>query len=85
MQILQRRGTGFHGIITSLAKEKLKNGEGCIQRCLHEHLLSEGHNGFINEVKIISIDKTDPSDPSRREAFWRTKLKTLAPTGLNVE
>ena len=56
-----------------------------MQRYLHEHLLSEGHNGFINEVKIISVDKTDPSDPSRREAFWRTKLKTLAPTGLNVE
>ena len=37
------------------------------------------------EVEIVSIDKTDPSDPTRREEFWRTKLKTLAPYGLNVE
>ena len=29
--------------------------------------------------------KTDPSDLTRREEFWRNKLKTLAPYGLNVE
>ena len=47
--------------------------------------LSEGHNGLIYDVEIIFIDKADPSDPTRREEFWRTKLKTLAPYGLNVE
>ena len=30
------------------------------------------------------IDKTDPSDPTRKEFFWMRKLKTLAPLGLNV-
>ena len=47
--------------------------------------LSEGHNGLINDVEIIFIDKTDLSEPTRREQFWRTKLKTLAPNGLDVE
>ena len=42
-------------------------------------------NGLINDVEIIFIDKTDPSDPTRIEDFWRTKLKTLAPYGFNVE
>ena len=56
-----------------------------MQRCLHEHFLSQSHNGLINNVESIFIDKTDPSDPTRREEFWKTKLKTLAPYGLNVE
>ena len=59
--------------------------EDCIQRYLHEHFLSKGHNGLINDIEIIFIDKTDPSDPARREEFWRTKLKTFAPYSLNVE
>ena len=56
-----------------------------IQIDFHDHFLSEGHNGLIDDVEIVFIDKTDPSDPTRREEFWRNKLKTLAPYGLNVE
>ena len=56
-----------------------------MQRYLHEHFLSESDNGLINDVEIMFIDKTDPSEPIRREEFRRTKLKTLAPYGLNVE
>ena len=56
-----------------------------MQRYLHEHFLTENHNGLINDVESIFIDKTDPSDPTRREEFWKTKLKTLAPYGLNLE
>ena len=56
-----------------------------MQRYLLEHFLSEGQNGLINIVKIIFTDKFDLSDPTRREEFWRTRLKTLAPYGLNVE
>ena len=37
---------------------------------------------YICEIRLI--DKTDPSDPIRREFFWMQKLKTLAPLGLNV-
>ena len=56
-----------------------------MQKYLHDHFLSEDHDGLVNNVVIIFIDKTDPSDPERREEFWRTKLRTLAPHGLNIE
>ena len=52
---------------------------------MHDHFLSEGHNGLINDVKIVFIDKTDSSDLTRREEFWSIKLKTLVHYGLNVE
>ena len=66
-------------------QRKAKNGEDCIQKYFHDHFLSECHNGLINDVEIVFIDKTDPSDPTRREEFWRNEVKTLAPYGLNVE
>ena len=56
-----------------------------MQKYLHDHFLSEDHDGLINNVVIIFIYKTVPSDPERREEFWRVKLRTLAPLGLNVE
>ena len=51
----------------------------------YDHFLSEGHKGLINDVEIVFIKKTDPSNPARREEFWRNKPKTLAPYVLNVE
>ena len=42
-------------------------------------------DGFLNNVEIIFIDETDPSDPERREEFWKTKLRTSGPLGLNNE
>ena len=56
-----------------------------MQRYLHEHFLSEGHNGLINDVESVFIDKTDPSDPTKREEFWRTMLRSLGTFVLNVE
>ena len=84
MWVVQRRGPGLKGIITSLAKEKLR--EEYVQNYLREHFfLSEGHNGLINDVEIVFVDKTYKLDPTRREEFWRTKAKILAPYCLNVE
>ena len=37
-----------------------------MQRYLHEHFLSKGCDGLI-DVEIIFIDKTNTSDPTRRE------------------
>ena len=56
-----------------------------MQKYLHDHFLSEDHDGLLNNVEITLIDKTDPSDSERREEFWRTKLRTLAPLDLNIE
>ena len=49
-----------------------KRGEDHAQKYFHKHFRSHGHNGLINDVKIIFIDKIDPSDPTRREEFWRS-------------
>ena len=82
---LQQKSSGFDGITKSLVKKNVERGEDCMQKFLYEHFLNEGLNSFINDVEIVFIDKTDPSDPTRREEFWRNKLKTLPTYGLNVE
>ena len=44
----------------------------------------EDHTQLVNDVSIIFIDTTDPTDPLQREQYWRHTLKTLVPDGLNV-
>ena len=66
-------------------QRKAERGEDDTPKYLHDHFLSEDHDGLLNNVDITLIDKTDPSDPERREEFWRTKLRTLAPLGLNID
>ena len=56
-----------------------------MQQHLLEHFQSPGYTGFIEDVCITLIDKTDPFIPTKREDYWRQTLKTLAPYGLNVE
>ena len=47
--------------------------------------LWEGQHSFLEDVSITLIDKTDPSNPLRRDNFWVNILKTMAPWGLNIE
>ena len=51
---------------------------------LYEHFCSSNHNCFISDVSVTFIDKTDPSDPLKREDYRRSTLKTMAPFGLNI-
>ena len=44
-------------------------------------LIISGHAAFLNDVSIMFIDKTDPSDPLKREDYWRRTLKPMAPFG----
>ena len=53
-----------------------------MQEHLHEQFYSDGHNGFLEDVTITLIDKTDSKDPKNRENYW---MKMLAPDGLNIE
>ena len=66
-------------------RREAERREDHMQKYLHYHFLSEDHDGLLNNVEITLIDKTDPSDSERREEFWQTKLRTLAPLGLNTE
>ena len=40
---------------------------------------------FSVDVSVTFIDKTEPSDLLKREDYWRSTLKTMAPFGLNIE
>ena len=60
-------------------------GETCMQQHLHELFCSSNHNCFISPVSVTLIDKTDPSDPLKRDHYWRSTLKTMTAFGLNVE
>ena len=63
---------------------KFLRGEEIKQKSLHEHFLSDSES-FEEDVSICLIDKTDPSDPHKREYYWMRTLKTIAPFGLNTE
>ena len=56
-----------------------------MQEHLFRHFSSPGRNGFLNDVSITFIDKTDPSDPLKREDYRRRTLETMALFGLNIE
>ena len=55
-----------------------------MQEDLHKHLESERRSGFREDGSVILIDKTDGSNPTKRETYWMRTLKTIAPYGLNV-
>ena len=47
--------------------------------------LQDDHNGFLEDVEVTLIDKTQASDPAKREYYWMRTLKTLYLDGLNLE
>ena len=42
-----------------------------MQEYLFSHFSMAGYDGFLKDVSITFIDKTDPSDPLRREDYCR--------------
>ena len=63
---------------------KHAKGESVKQQNLYDQFMLEDHTQFVNDASIIVIDKTDPTDPLKREQCWRHTLKTSVPYGLNV-
>ena len=55
---------------------------------MQEHLFrllpNPGHNGFLSDVSVTFVNKTDPSDPLKRENSWRETPMTVAPFELNI-
>ena len=49
------------------------------------HFSNPGHNGFLNDVSVRFIDKTNPSDPLKYENFWQEILMTMAPYEFNIK
>ena len=44
----------------------------------------EGHTQFVNDASINFIDRTNPTDPLKREQYWRHTLKALVPYRVSV-
>ena len=64
--------------------QKAKRGDEHMQPLVFKHFSSNDHNGFLEDCSITLIDKTDGSDPTRREEYWRRVLKTVTLYGLNT-
>ena len=56
-----------------------------MQEYLWKHFESECNLGFSDNVSVILTNRTDGSNPAKRETYWMRTLKTIAPCGLNVE
>ena len=56
-----------------------------MQEHLCEYFCDSEHSGFLNDVSVTFIDKTDPTSPLQRENYWKHTLKTFAPYGLNIK
>ena len=59
--------------------------ENVKQKFLQNHFLQRDHQGFIKDVEVRLIDKTQASDPTKREFYWMRTLRTLYPDGVNNE
>ena len=56
-----------------------KGQRGIAGEHLYLHFLLDGHNG-VEDMSLKIIDKTDISDPVKREAFWAYKLNSFVPS-----
>ena len=59
-------------------------GDPCMQKRIFEHFNSEGHTGFLENLSVTFILKTDSQNPGKRENYWIHTLKTIVPWGLNI-
>ena len=48
-----------------------------MQPLVFEHIFSNDHKSFLEDSSNTLNDKTDGSEPTRREKYWRRALKTL--------
>ena len=65
--------------------KKFQRNESCMQQHLYEHFHSEGHTKFLENVSGSLTNKTDGFQLKKGKLYWMRTLKTLAPSGLNVE
>ena len=64
-------------------ERKFQGKEPCMQEHLFKHFSLPNHNGFLEDADITFIDKTDPSNPLKRENFWIETLRTMVPNDNN--
>ena len=84
MQVKPWMSSEIGGTIINPTIKKYLNRQPCYQEHTFEHFNGNGHNGFLENVSIPFIDKTDPSNYEKRENYWMQTLKTMVPWCLNV-
>ena len=52
------------------------------QKFSQSHFLQRDHQGFLKDVEVRLIDKTQASNPTKREFYWMRTLRTLYPDAL---
>ena len=77
----------FRSMWNNYKCDSRKHGQGasCMQQYLFVHFCTPSHCRFLKDVSLTFIDTTDLPDPLKREYYWRSTLKTMAPFGLNIE
>ena len=66
-------------------KAECGNMKNVKQKFLQSHFLLRDHQGFLKDVEVRLIDKTQVSDPTKWEFYWMRTLRNLYPDGLNIE
>ena len=64
---------------------KFDKKEFYMQEHLYKHFWSEGDKGFLKEVSVPFIDKSDGKNPKKGERYRTRTLKTMENYGLNFE
>ena len=59
--------------------------ESVKQKFLQSHFLQRDHQGFLKDIEICLIDKTQAPDPTKREIYWMRTVRTLYPDSVNIE
>ena len=59
--------------------------ENVKQKFFQSNFLQRDHHGFLKDVEVRLIDKTQASDPTKSAFYWMRTLRTLYPDGLNIE
>ena len=77
----------FHSRFNNYKSDSRKYSQrgSCMQQHFSNHFCTSGNAGFLYNVFVTFIDKTDPSVPLKWEEYWRRTLKTMAPFGVNIE
>ena len=76
------RWDNYNGEIRKAENNDMENVK---QKFLRSHFLQDDHKGFLVDVEVRLIEKTQGSDTTRREYYWMRTLKTLYLYGLNTE
>ena len=70
---------------SDVRKPESDNVENLKQKFLQSHFLQSDHQVFLKDGEVWLIDKTQTSDPAKKEFYWMRTLRTLYPDDLNIE